>query len=382
MSEKHIKTEQYFDREFFVVGDPYQIVDNKGIMNTQNWLLNNHCGTFLEFYNKDGDVLSMNVDEYIDRYDITRFKLEEESNDGVEAVEPTNTSYLVQKEYATSDTLIRDVNYKTGVSDIVWGDPKNLEVYKELEKTYLGNKIHIKPFYYLIEPYETEDDILIRARYYISDTWREGFKLHPLFKTSKDEIYLSKHVSKSPVSGAIGSSYDTIIKEIKEQYPEKVSLMSIEMLAALQLLILVELGPVGWVTVTSNGSYHKIKDLGGGDYAHYVSGLCMKRDELYLHDKLLFCLKEDKTGYIKCFKYFEPTKGLDWLFIPRTVEGSGDYGVFSFPIRSTDRLNHAVIGRDWWGMRNKNAGMCGYTFDTEYYQNNNCRLMYNETKED
>lgn len=71
MNHKKIILTESFDTSFFVIGEAYQIYDNENDT-TKNYLLNDIHDEWISFYDKDGDVLEISLDEYKENYDILR----------------------------------------------------------------------------------------------------------------------------------------------------------------------------------------------------------------------------------------------------------------------------------------------------------------------
>ncbi len=69
--DKKLKTVETFDTEFFVVGEAYRVIDTQYHIR-KNYLLNDMNSAWLSFYDKDGDVLEISVEEYKEHYDIIK----------------------------------------------------------------------------------------------------------------------------------------------------------------------------------------------------------------------------------------------------------------------------------------------------------------------
>lgn len=69
--DKKLKTVETFDTEFFAIGQAYQIIDTH-YHTRMNCLLNDMNDEWLSFYDQDGDLREISVEEYKEHYDIIK----------------------------------------------------------------------------------------------------------------------------------------------------------------------------------------------------------------------------------------------------------------------------------------------------------------------
>lgn len=356
MNHKKIILTESFDTSFFVIGEAYQIYDNKNDI-AANYLLNDICGEWITFYDQEGDVLEISLDEYKEKYDILRLVPSSE----LISVEPVPTISTEPEYMETNDVddngipeiykepfvVCREVDYENCNSHIIHGNTKKLDVYKHLDKK-TGCGIRINRFYYRVEVLKEGDDVTIRkARYYISDKQLEGFKLHPLFEDVSD-VFIEPDMIDDGDTGEIlvNKSYDEFVDIIKEDYFDECSMVSVEMMSAIQLLAIVELGPIGANAEAVGKRYHCIKNL-FNKKGTFVEGLKIR-------DKYV-CVREDggvafygipMSKYIRYFMYSEE---YDWLFLPAKETDTVDNSIGCATYIKNDGTYIAYLGGYWYG---------------------------------
>ena len=377
MNHKKIILTESFDTSFFVVGGAYQITDNE-LDVTRNYLLNDIHGDWITFYDEDGEALEISLDEYKENYDILRLVPSSE----LISIEPVPTISAEPECMETDDAddngipeiykepfvVCREVNYEMCASHIIHGDTDKLDVYKHLdEKTRRG--VRINRFYYRVEVLKKGDDYTIRkARYYISDKELDGFKLHPLFEDASD-VFIEPDMIDNGDTGEIlvNLSYDEFIDFIKEEYDDECSMVSVEMMSAIQMLAIVELGAIGANAEAVGKRYHCIKNL-FNKKGTFVEGLKTSGKYVYVREDGGVAFYGNPLS--KFIRYFMHSEEYDWLFLPAvetdTVDNSigcatyikndgfciahiGDYhgsynGLFSWILDAGSSYSNAYIG--------------------------------------
>jgi hypothetical protein len=275
------------------------------------------------------------------------------------------------------------------------GDTRELEVYKALNTYTRGTRnIQIKPFYYKITILDHFKKEIHKARYEISDEPVDGFKLHPLFKSKNDIVTINDDFIKGAYHEIMtDKSYDEFKEHINESCVNAgESMVSIELLSALQLLALVELGPVDMNNHRTIGrEYHMIHNL-FDRCGMFIDGLTYENGYIVLHGDPFTQMETDTLcGYIKYFKYCQ-NEDYDWLFIPETVYEKQECTTRPFcyicPKYDKDhKINNDVhvlpfaLSRTWYDQ--KHTGMFFYSvnYDTTYsYCSVGARLMYHDYK--
>lgn len=354
MNHKKIILTESFDTSFFVIGEAYQITDNENDT-TKNYLLNYIHDEWLSFYDKDGDVLDITLDEYKENYDILRLVPTGE----LISVEPVPTISSEPKYMETNDVddngipeiykepfvVCREVDYENCYSRTIHGDIKKLDVYKHLDKK-TGCGIRINRFYYRVEVLKEGDDVTIRkARYYISDRQLEGFKLHPLFEDASD-VFIEADMIDDGDTGEIlvNKSYDEFVDIIKEDYFDECSMVSVEMMSAIQLLALVELGPIGANAEAIGKRYHCIKNL-FNKKATFVEGLRITDKYVYVREAGGVAFYG--TSLSKFIRYFMHSEEYDWLFLPAKETDTVDNSIGCATYIKNDGTYIACLGGAW-----------------------------------
>ena len=355
MNHKKIMLTESFDTSFFVIGEAYQIYDNKNDT-TKNYLLNDIHGEWISFYDKDGEVLEISLDEYKENYDILRLVPSSE----LISVEPVSTissepKYMetttdvddngIPEIYKEPFVVCREVDYENCNSHIIHGNTKKLDVYKALDKkTRRG--IRINRFYYRVEVLEMgKGSAILKARYYISDKELYGFKLHPLFEDASD-VFIEADMIDDGDTGEIlvNLSYDEFIDFIKEEYEDECSMVSVEMMSAIQLLAIVELGPIGANAEAVGKRYHCIKNL-FNKKGTFVEGLRTTGKYVYVREAGGVAFYG--TPMSKFIRYFMYSEEYDWLFLPAVETDTVDNSIGCATYIKNDGACIAYLGGPW-----------------------------------
>lgn len=354
MNHKKIILTESFDTSFFVIGEAYQIYDNENDT-TKNYLLNDIHGEWISFYDKDGDVLEISLDEYKENYDILRMVPSSE----LISIEPVPSISTEPKYMETNDVddngipeiykelfvVCREADYENGVSYIIHGDTDRLDVYNNLNKE-TGCGIRINRFYYRVEVLKKENSAILKARYYISDKPLEGFKLHPLFEDASD-VFIEPDMIDDGDTGEIlvNKSYDEFVDIIKEEYFDECSMVSVEMMSAIQLLAIVELGVIGSNAEAVGKRYHCIKNL-FNKKATFVEGLKIKGKYVYVREAggVAF-YGNPMSKFIRYFMYLPDE--YDWLFLPAVETDTYAHSIGCSTYINNDGTYIAHLGGYW-----------------------------------
>ena len=349
MNHKKIILHESFDTSFFVIGEAYQITDNENDI-TKNYLLNYVHDEWLSFYDKDGDVLDITLDEYKENYDILRLVPTGELI-SIEPVPTISTEDVddngIPEIYKEPFVVCREVDYEGCNSHIIHGDTNRLDVYNKLDKK-TGCGIRINRFYYRVEVLKKKDEYdstILKARYYISDKQLDGFKLHPLFENASD-VFIEADMIDDGDTGEIlvNKSYDEFIDIIKEEYVDECSMVSVEMMSAIQLLALVELGAIGANAEAVGKRYHCIKNL-FNEKATFVEGLKTTGKYAYVReDHGVAFYGSPLSEFIRYFMYSEE---YDWLFLPAVETDTVDNSIGCATCIKNDGTYIACLGGRW-----------------------------------
>ena len=376
MNHKKIILTESFDTSFFVIGEAYQIYDNENDT-TENYLLNDIHGEWISFYDKDGDVLEISLDEYKEKYDILRMVPTGE----LISVEPVPTISAEPKYMETTDVddngipekykepfvVCREVDYEKCNSHIIHGDTEKLDVYKHLDKkTWCG--IRINQFYYRVEVLkEGNDHTILKARYYISDKPLDGFKLHTLFEDASD-VFIEPDMIDDGDTGEIlvNKSYDEFVDIIKEDYFDECSMVSVEMMSAIQLLAIVELGAIGANAEAVGKRYHCIKNL-FNKKGTFVEGLKIMGKYVYVREAGGIAFYGNPLS--KFIRYFMCLpEEYDWLFLPATETDMGEKSIGCATYIKNDGTYIARLGGNW--IDGPNDGL--YSWALSYVSRDRC----------
>jgi hypothetical protein len=357
MNHKKIILTESFDTSFFVIGEAYQITDNE-LATTRNYLLNDIHGDWITFYDEDGEALEISLDEYKENYDILRLVPTGE----LISVEPVPTisaepEYMetttdvddngIPEKYKEPFVVCREVDYEKCNSHIIHGDTEKLDVYKHLDKkTRRG--VRINRFYYRVEVLKMGDDFTIRkARYYVSDKPLYGFKLHPLFEDASD-VFIEPDMIDDGDTGEIlvNKSYDEFIDIIKEEYDDECSMVSVEMMSAIQMLAIVELGAIGANAEAIGKRYHCIYNL-FNEKATFVEGLKIKGKYVYVREDGGVAFYGNPLS--KFIRYFMYSEEYDWLFLPAVETDTADNSIGCATYIKNDSKYIAFLGGYWYG---------------------------------
>ena len=357
MNHKKIILTESFDTSFFVIGEAYQIYDNE-LDVTRNYLLNDIHGEWLTFCDEEGEPLEISLDEYKENYDILRMVPSSE----LISVEPVPTVSTEPKNMETNDAddgipeiykepfvVCREVDYEECHSHIIHGDTKKLDVYKHLDKK-TGCGIRINRFYYRVEVLKKKSDCdstILKARYYISDKELYGFKLHPLFEDASD-VFIEPDMIDDYDTGEIlvNKSYDEFVDIIKDDYFDECSMVSVEMMSAIQLLAIVELGPIGANAEAVGKRYHCIKNL-FNKKGTFVEGLRITGKYVYVREDGGVAFYG--TPMSKFIRYFMYSEEYDWLFLPAVETDTVDNSIGCATYIKNDSKYIAFLGGYWYG---------------------------------
>lgn len=394
MNNKHIKTMNCFDPEYFIINDAYQVFDKDDVL-LGNMILRIYEPTCLTLTNVVGDYVNIQISEYEkgDRYFkhlIPEEDISVDESDENDSDEDTDNPDVPK-------IVVRIVDYRnmTSWNPIMSGDPSELEVYKTLNTYTRGTRnVQIKPFYYRITILDHFEKEIHKARYEISDEPVDGFKLHPLFKSKNDIITINDDFIKGEHHEIMThKSYDEFKKYINESCVNAgESMVSIELLSALQLLALVELGPVEMNNDKTIGrEYHMIHNL-FDRCGMFIDGLTYENGCIMLHGYPFTQMETDTLcGYIKYFKYCQ-NEDYDWLFIPETVYEKPEPTTHSFcyicpkydkehKINNDDHVLPFALSRTWYDQRHTGMFFYSVNYDTTYsYCSVGARLMYHDYK--
>jgi len=358
MNHKKIILTESFDTSFFVIGEAYQITDNE-LDTTRNYLLNDIHGDWITFYDEDGEALEISLDEYKENYDILRLVPSSE----LISIEPVPTISAEPECMETNDVddngipeiykepfvVCREVDYEECHSHIIHGDTKKLDVYKHLDKK-TGCGIRINRFYYRVEVLKKKDEYdstILKARYYISDKQLDGFKLHPLFEDASDVFIEADMIDDSDTGETlVNLSYDEFINFIKEEYDDECSMVSVEMMSAIQMLAIVELGAIGANAEAVGKRYHCIKNL-FNKKATFVEGLKIKGKYVYVREDGGVAFYG--TPMSKFIRYFMHSEEYDWLFLPAVETDTADNSIGCATCIKNDGTYIACLGGYWDG---------------------------------
>ena len=189
------------------------------------------------------------------------------------------------------------------------------------------NMTRLCKFWYRVEPVNVDGDMILSAKYYISDKPKEGFKLHPLFnEDDNNDVFVSSYIcgydtDKNEIVSSYSEKrmYFTKVSDFTEKLTpkgDKWDMWSIEALSAIQLLAIVEHGlDIDQYIDYNMGTYNTIHDF-GSNKDQLVYGLALtQQGEVEIQGKL--------TG----IKYLHPLDGwveyftlmpdeYDWVFLP------------------------------------------------------------------
>lgn len=266
----------------------------------------------------------------------------------------------------------------TGVVTAYYGE----EGYTETGINSNGESVQVMveqpAFYYKVVPLAVSNGVLKKARYYISDTKKEGFKLHPAFMfegKETDKIYLAayegclqKSSDKSYIKNnsqggfsmgtyflssiagaypATGYGFASFLScaEMRQEWDVGWFMSSIQSVSATQLLFLVEHGTLniqkelGDGIVVSDGApvltglaselgnntgavrgvvcYRGEENLFGNIWT-FLDNITCKSTSVYIDDKATkIPFKTGQGGYITRFAY---NADVDWIFFPVAVD--------------------------------------------------------------
>lgn len=398
-NNKHIKTMNCFDPEYFIINDAYQVFDKDRVL-LGTMILRVYQPTCLSFVNVQGNFATIPVSEYEngDRDFVHLVPENDDNDDNVDEVDESDENDSDEdtdnQDVPKIAALIVDYRNMSSWKPIMSGDTRELEVYKALNTYTRGTRnVQIKPFYYKITILDHFKKEIHKARYEISDEPVDGFKLHPLFKSKNDIITINDFVKGARHEIMTDKSYDDFKEYINKSCVTKCeSMVSIELLSALQLLALVELGPFEMNNHKTIGrGYHMIDNL-YDRCGMFIDGLTYENGYIMLHGYPFTQMETDTLcGYIKYFKYCQ-NEDYDWLFIPETVYEKQACTTRSFcyicPKYDKDHKinndNHVLpfaLNRTWYDQ--KHTGMFFYSvnYDTTHsYCSIGARLMYHDYK--
>lgn len=240
-------------------------------------------------------------------------------------------------------------------------------------------------FFYKIVPLKVFNGVMLKARYYVSDTKKEGFKLHPAFMfegKEVDKIYLSAYEGclqrssnktyilddsqggfsmgtyfLSSVAGAFpttGYGFASLqsCAEMRQEWDVGWFMSSIYSISATQLLFLIEHATLnaqkelGDGIVVSDGepvitgitselgnntgavmgvvSYRGEENLFGNVWT-FLDKITCKSTSVYIDGKATkIPYKTGQSGWVTRFAYDQDA---DWLFYPVEVQGGGPNGI-------------------------------------------------------
>lgn len=398
-NNKHIKNMNCFDPEYFIINDAYQVFDKDDIL-LGNMILRIFEPTCLTFMCGSGDYYNILISEY-ENGDRDFVHLVPENDDGVDEADEVDENDDSDEDTDNQDVpkiAARVVDYRTmgSYKPIMADDTRELEVYKSLNSYNVRGtrNVQIKPFYYKISILTHVGKEIHKAKYEISDEPVDGFKLHPLFKTKNDIITIDDDFIKGKNQEIMtDTSYNEFKAYINRSYITKYqSMVSIELLSALQLLALVELGPVEMNEHRTIGrEYHMIHNL-FDHYGMFIDGLTYENGFIMFYGHP-FTQMETETlcGYIKYFKYCQ-NEDYDWLFIPETVYEKEECTTRSFcyicPKYDNDHKinndNHVLpfaLGGTWYNQIHTGMFFYSVNYDTTYSSCSiGARMMYHEYK--
>lgn len=325
----------------------------------------------------------------------------------------------------------------TGVVTAYYGE----DGYTETGTNSAGESVQVMveqpAFFYKIVPLKVSNGVMLKARYYVSDTKKEGFKLHPAFMfegKEVDKIYLSAYEGclqrsnnktyipdnsqggfsmgtyfLSSIAGAFpttGYGFASLqsCAEMRQEWDVGWFMSSIYSISATQLLFIVEYATMnaqrelgdgvtcglgvltgltaslgnGTGTVRESFSYRGEENLFGNVWT-FVDKITCKSSYVYIDgDSTKIPFKIGQAGYITRFAY---NADVDWIFFPVTVDAdktnslSEDYYETASASSSTAFI--PLFGGSY--ENNKQAGLFALNItkhDTDSSDTYGARLIY------
>ena len=290
--------------------------------------------------------------------------------------------------------------------------------------------VEIPKFWYKVVPVELEDAAsgegqqIVNAKWLISNTQRESFKVHPAFIRDGHEvnyIYIGAYESCAyDVSGNVYDIDNNITLDYTQDYAcsiigalpcmksvvfddaralctnkgAKYDMLSIEALSVLQFLLLIEYasfnsqacvgtGIVHYNTSKTGSSdcitYRGLENLWGNGHWTYLIGLTFENYYPYFNGtKINTKSPLEKSGYINRFMY---DSNFDFLFVPTSLQGSTSTApydwCYSYANSSNTGVNYVIYGARE-GLQN---GLWTFASDRPIeseYGNANPRIQYSK----
>lgn len=285
----------------------------------------------------------------------------------------------------------------TGAVTAYYGDPGYTETGTNSNGESVQVMVEQPAFYYKVIPLRVFNGVLKKARYYVSDTMKEGFKLHPAFMfegKETDKIYLAayegclqKSSDKSyilddsqggfsmgayflssiagayPATGYGFASFQSCA-EMRQEWDVGWFMSSIQSISATQLLFLIEYATFNIQSEIDDGIVHTdaLVQTGGtaalgnesgvvngyvsyrgeenlfGNVWTFLDNITCKSTSVYIDGKSTkIPFKTGQLGYITRFAY---VADIDWIFYPVEFNAdpngiTGDYYVSATASSST-----------------------------------------------
>lgn len=310
--KKHVVQINTFDPDYFKVGKAYHVTEGDKQYNMLLTDCDIETVSFVcidEYGDEAHGYLSFN--DYIDdKWTIEELVTVSNICDGLQIIADSAKDEIM-KDFVDDRLMVcREVDYDNLTDRIIFGEDK----LSELMSRIFGIDCAIHKFYYKIENMLINNGSVCKARYYIStEKLDDSYKLHPAF-IEEDQHYPLQFVSTDMIKGDDNEIVtNKSFKEFKDSIHGNVKMWNVEIVSALQLLALVELGFKEANNENTTGKdFHGIKNLFNGKF-QFVDGLTIKGDEIKVNGNTVCKTPTIVGGYIR---YFKNLPDYDWLFIP------------------------------------------------------------------
>lgn len=360
--KKHVVQINTFDPDYFKVGKAYHVTEGDKQYNMLLTDCDIETVSFVcidEYGDEAHGYLSFN--DYIDdKWTIEELVTVSNICDGLQIIADSAKDEIM-KDFVSDQLMVcREVDYDNLTDRIIFGEDK----LSELMGRIFGIDGSIHKFYYKIENMLINNGSVCKARYYIStEKLDDSYKLHPAFN------YPVQFVSTDMIKGDDNEIVtNKSFKEFKDSIHGNVKMWNVEIVSALQLLALVELGFKEANNENTTGKdFHGIKNLFNG-YFQFVDGLTVKGNEIKVNGNTVCDVPDNIDGdYIRYFKNMQPL--YDWLFIPAqtTKDYDNSIGCVAFISPQHSRCSSdvaACLGGTW--SRSSYAGFFYWHLDGSF----------------
>ena len=366
--KKHVVPINVFDPDYFEVGKAYHVTEGDKQYN----ILLTECDvetlTFV-YVDEEGDQARgyLSINDYLDdKCNIEELVTVSAICDGLHMI-ADSAKDEVMKDFANDQPMVcREVDYENLTDRIVFGEDK----VDLLMNQIFGIDGSIRKFYYKIDNQKIGTDFsVLRARYYISlKKLDDSYKVHPAFIENREceKQFVSEDMIKNAAISTDMIKYEAnneivtgrSFKEFKVSIVPTKKMWNVEIVSALQLLALVELGFKEANNENTTGKdFHGIKNL-FNKYFQFVDGLTIRDNKIKVNGDTVCVVPDNINGeYIRYFRNMPPH--YDWLFIPyqTTKDYSNSIGCAAFISSQQARWSDDIVayfGGNWSG--GSNAG--------------------------